>query len=112
MRGRATVNASVLLLLAAPLLAQQNQPQQEAPHGISMVDDAGTDGAIATPLPIREMRRLKKYDLPELAGSRQALGPQLIDGELPRPLLDYIAISGPIRQRLSIFDGGLVVVDL
>jgi hypothetical protein len=73
---------------------------------------APADGAIATPLPQREQRRLKKYDLPELAGSRQALGSQLINGELPKPLVDYTETSGELRQRISIFEGGLVVVDL
>jgi hypothetical protein len=123
----------LLLLIATPLLSQEQPKQQqrepitpqpifqqpilkpaerEPTHDISMVDDAGADGAISTPLPVNEMKRLRKYDLPELAGSRQALGSQLVGGELPRPLVDYIATSGPIRQRLSIFEGGLVVVDL
>lgn len=128
MRGRAV---SFLLLIALPLAAQEQapapappspplllpnppqltRPAKEPTHDISMVEEAD-GGAIATPLPMQETRRLKKYDLPELAGSRQALGSQLINGQLPRPLVDYISVIGDVRQRLSIFEGGLVVVDL
>lgn len=96
-------------LLALPLFAQH--PVEDPKHDISMVEVA-EPGAIATPLPVKQMKRLKRYDLPELVGSKQALGSQLIDGELPRPLLDYVSTSGEITQRLSIFDGGLVVVSL
>src|SRR5258706_5920650 len=102
------------LLLALTANAQQPPPAptQTPPHDITTVETAAADGAISTPLPQKEQRRLRKYDLPELAGSRQALGPQLINGELPKPLVDYVEISGELRQRLSIFQGGLVVVDL
>jgi hypothetical protein len=102
----------LLSLLLAFSLAAQQPPTQTPPHDIDSVDVAPSDGAISTPLPQREQRRLKKYDLPELAGSRQALGPQLIDGRLPKPLVDYVEISGELHQRISIFEGGLVVVDL
>src|SRR5436190_801577 len=66
----------------------------------------------STFLPARTWRkRLQRYEIPELVGSRQALGSQLIDGRLRQPILDYISEQGPIHQRLSIFEGGLVVVD-
>lgn len=81
-------------------------------HDISRVEPVTPDAAIATPMPERQQRRLKKYDMPELAGAQQALGPQLIDGRLPRPLLDYLAIEGEIEQRISIFEGGLVVLKM
>src|SRR6185295_5776186 len=74
------------------------------------VDPAPLGGAIATPLPEREARKLRKYNIEELAGAHQALGSQLIDGRLPRPLLDYRNVSGAVDQRLSMFEGGLVVV--
>ena len=82
------------------------------PHDISGVDIVAADGAMATPLPVRQQRRLKKYDLPELTGSRQAVGSQLVDGHLPRPLVDYVESAGELRQRISFFEGGLVVIDL
>src|SRR6266536_5387163 len=88
----------------APLLAQQQQPApQEPPHGIDMVDTAPIGGAIATPLPEAQRRKLKKLDIPELSGARQALGSQLIDGALPRPVIDYVSTDGKIRERISFF---------
>lgn len=93
-----------MLLLLLVLAATQ--------HDISRVEPVAPDAAIATPVPEQQQKRLKKYDLPELAGARQALGPQLIDGRLPKPLVDYIALDGAIEQRISIFEGGLVVVKM
>lgn len=81
-------------------------------HDITRVDPVPPDAAISTPLPERQQRRLKKYEMPELSGAKQALGPQLIDGRLPKPLADYVAKEGPIEQRVSIFEGGLVVVKM
>jgi hypothetical protein len=81
-------------------------------HDITRVEPVAPDAAIATPIPEKEQKRLKKYDMPELAGAMQALGPQLIDGRLPKPLVDYIALDGAIEQRISIFEGGLVVVKM
>lgn len=81
-------------------------------HDISKVEPVAPDAAIATPVPDREQKRLKKYDMPELAGAKQALGPQLVDGRLPKPLVDFITIEGDLQQRISIFEGGLVVVKM
>jgi len=104
--------------LAALLLATaQSQSPLPAPppaptHDITQVEAAPLGGAIAVPLPERERKKLAKYDIPELAGSRQAIGSQRIDGRLPRPLVDYSATTSGIYQRLSIFEGGLVVVEV
>jgi hypothetical protein len=105
---------SVLLAVALGVFMQTAPatPTAEPPHDITQVDVAPINGAIAVPLPEKERRRLKKYEIPELVGARQALGSQLIDGRLPRPILDYVSEHGPIHQRLSIFEGGLVVVDV
>lgn len=100
---RYTLSVSVLSMLAV-LAAMQ--------HDITRVDVIPPDAAISTPVPARQQRRLKKYEMPELAGARQALGPQLIDGRLPRPLADYLVRDGGIEQRVSIFEGGLVVVKM
>jgi hypothetical protein len=86
--------------------------QQTPPHDITQVDSVPLGAAIATPLPEAQRRQLKKYEIPELAGSRQALGSQLIAGALPQPLVDYVAQDAKVQQRLSIFQGGLVVIDI
>jgi hypothetical protein len=108
--------AVVLLatFLATPLLAQKKPTPNEngVPHDISQVEPAPLGGAIAVPIPPAQQRRMKKYDMPELTGARQAIGSQLIEGRLPRPLVDYIVQQSNVRQRLSIFEGGLTVIDM
>ena len=115
-----------LTILVAVSAAAQSQPPQKPPevhgleeappqnptHDITMVDTAPLGGAIAIPLPERERKKLSKYDIPELVGSRQAVGSQRIDGRLPRPIVDYSANTSAVYQRLSIFEGGLVVVEV
>lgn len=88
-----------------PALAQQ-------PHDISEVDAVNPDSIIAIPLPPKSQRQMKKYETPELVGARQALGSQLVDGELPHPLLDYVTKSGLVEERLSMFEGGLTVASM
>jgi hypothetical protein len=92
---------AVLVLTSLPLLAQ---------HDITQVEPATAGSVAATPVPTR--RGMKKYDIPDLAGAKQAIGPQLVDGRLPRPLVDYIAREAAVQQRISIFEGGLVVVNM
>jgi hypothetical protein len=112
--------------LAAATLAAQSQPPQTPPevrglapappeattHDITQVDPAPLGGAIAIPLPERERKKLKKYDIPELVGTMQATGPQRIDGRLRRPLVDYSVSTAAVYERLSIFEGGLAVVEV
>ena len=93
----------VSLLIAFPALAQ---------HDISKVDPAPPDSAIATPLPENRERTMKKYDIPDLAGAQQALGSQLLDGHLRKPLIDYLSREGIVEQRVSVFEGGLVVINM
>lgn len=95
--------ALLVFAIAATALAQ---------HDISKVDPAPPGGAIAVPLPEEHRRKLKKYDIPDMAGAKQALGSQLIDGRLPKPLVDYISRDGIVEQRVSLFEGGLVVVNM
>src|SRR5947199_10236356 len=99
-----------LFLVQLPnfLTAQQQAP----PHDITQVDRAPLGGAIATPLPEAQRKQLMKYEIPELSGSRQALGSQLLNDTLPRPLVDYVVQDAKVQQRISIFHGGLVVVDI
>src|SRR3954471_18403372 len=108
---------SILPLAALLLATAQSQTQLPAPpptamHDISQVDAAPLGGAIAIPLPERERKKLAKYDIPELVGSRQAVGPQRIDGRLRKPLVDYSVTTSSVYQRISIFEGGLVVVEM
>lgn len=84
----------------------------QQPHDLSEVDSVNPDSIIAIPLPPRSSRQMKKYESPELVGARQALGSQLVDGELPHPLLDYVTKSGMIEERISMFEGGLTVVSM
>ena len=101
----------IVLAVAMPAAAQVPPPPEPTPtHGISGVDPVSSDGAIAVPLSERDKKRLKKYEIPELSGARQAIGSQLIDGHLPRPLLDYGVRTAAVDQRISFFEGGLVVV--
>lgn len=81
-----------------------------AQHDITKVEPAGDDTAISTPIPQR--RGMKKYDIPDLAGAQQAVGSQLLDGRLRKPLVDYLTTEGTVTQRISIFEGGLVVVNM
>lgn len=85
---------------------------QNPRHDISMVDEAPIDGSASVPLPQAQSRRLKKYDLQELTGSHQAIGSQLIDGRLPKPRIDLISRNGRVLQRISFFEGNLVVVHM
>lgn len=91
----------ILLLCAIPALAQ---------HDITQVAPAPPGSAISTPIP--NTRGWKKYDIPDLAGAQQALGSQLLDGRLRKPLIDYISSEGSVEQRISIFEGGLVVLNM
>jgi hypothetical protein len=109
------VNASRVVLIAAfsifnfqfsiSLSAQQ-------PHDISTVAPADPGTVMSIPVPQKEERRLRKYDIPELVGAHQALGSQLVNGELPRPLIDYATRTPQIEERVSFFEGGLVVVTM
>jgi hypothetical protein len=96
---------ALIALLAVPAAAQQT-------HDLSGVDAVNPDSIIAIPLPPKSQRQMKKYETPELVGARQALGSQLVDGDLPHPMLDYVTKSGLIEERLSMFEGGLIVVSM
>src|SRR3954468_3776616 len=105
-------SAIVLLILATAAVAQETMPSPPPGHDISQVDAAPLGGAINVPLPEDEEKRLRRYDIPELAGAKQAIGPQPVGGRLPRPLVDYSIQSGKIVQRLSLFEGGLAVLNM
>jgi len=52
------------------------------------------------------------YTSPELTDTRPAVGSQLVDGRLPRPVLDYSVVPPKSLQRLSFFEHGLVVLHM
>jgi hypothetical protein len=95
------IRLAAIVLSALPVLGQ---------HDITQVDPATPGSVAATPIPTR--RGFKKYDIPDLAGAEQALGSQLIDGRLRRPLMDFLSVQRDIEERISIFEGGLVVVQM
>jgi hypothetical protein len=99
------VLVAMVLALPVPVPAQETTP-----HDITQVDPAPLGGAISVPIPERQRKRLKRYEIPELSGAQQAIGSQLIDGRLPRPLIDYHVRDAVIDQRISFFEAGLVVV--
>jgi len=111
MSGRWAVMTMGAALLH-PIILTSLLGQQTPPHDITQVDAAPLGGAIATPLPEAQRKQLMKYEIPELSGSRQALGSQLLDDTLPRPLVDYVVQDAKVQQRISIFQGGLVVIDI
>jgi hypothetical protein len=92
---------AAVVLSALPAFAQ---------HDISHVEPAPRDGAASTPIPTK--RGYKKYEIPDLAGAKQAIGSQLLDGHLRKPLVDFFVADGAVEQRVSIFEGGLVVVNM
>ena len=100
-----------VITIALPLPAQvPPAPEPIPPHDITGVDPAPEGGAIATPPLQRGRRNMRRYETPELTGARQAIGSQLVNGELPRPLLDYAVRTAAVYQRISFFEGGLVVI--
>src|SRR5687768_18607587 len=101
---------TLIALASLPAFPQTPPPEEPAQHGISGVDAVRHDGAVSTPLPERQKRRLKRYEIPELSGARQAIGSQLIAGELPNPILDYSVRTSAVDQRISFFEGGLIVI--
>lgn len=68
--------------------------------------------AISIPTPDEAKLDTRNYNSAELNGAAPALGSQLIDGRLPRPILDYGSRSSGSLQRISIFEGGLVVLHI
>ena len=66
--------------------------------------------AISIPTPDEHRLDTRNYNTSELNGAAPAIGSQLIEGRLPKPILDYVSRSSSSMQRISFFEGGLVVV--
>lgn len=98
-------------VLALALTAGQLASAQEK-RDISTVTPASPGTAIAV-MPDDDTRiDPKQLEIPELAGARQAIGSQLVNGRLPRPLIDYKTTSEAVNERLTLFETGLVAVRL
>lgn len=95
-----------LAAAVAAVAAASPTPAQNSP----VPTELGT--AISIPTPDEDKLDTRNYNSAELNGAAPALGSQLIDGRLPRPLLDYGLKSSGSLQRISIFEGGLVVVHI
>ncbi|HVT45503.1 MAG TPA: hypothetical protein VMT00_14075 [Thermoanaerobaculia bacterium] len=105
---RIVLLALVALIRFEPLTLVAQTPEGTPGHDISSVADAPHGGMVAIPIPDEESG--KAFEIPELAGTRPAVGSQLINGRLPRPLADYYVRVGKVTQRISLFEGGLVSV--
>ncbi len=68
--------------------------------------------AISVPFPDLDSRRFRKYEVIELSGAMPLDGALLVDGRLPAVVLDYVSKLGSIRQRASIFENGVVSIEL
>lgn len=68
--------------------------------------------AISVPLPDLESRRFRRYEVVELSGAMPVDGALLVDGRLPSVVVDYVSRLGALRQRASIFENGVVSVEL
>lgn len=95
----------VASFLAAAVFAA---PQEGTPD----LRDTSPGDAISVPIPTSRMLDLQRYEIPELAGAEVARGSYLVDGKLPRPVVDYVASMAGIRQRLSIFENGVVSISM
>lgn len=93
---------AIVLGIPAPLLPQQTaEPSSPAPGA-----------AMATQRPDMRESDSKKYDIPELNGVEVARGSFLVNGKLPRALADYTAQVSGIKQHISIFENGIVAVNM
>lgn len=74
---------------------------------------AQTEGtAISVPLPDLDSRKYRRYQVIELAGAMPVDGSFLVDGRLPEVVVDYVSQLGKVRQRVSIFENGVVSIEL
>lgn len=106
-RSGSSLIRRTLFAASLAVLATGHLEAQSGGHGIEDVTPAKPGIGIAIPLDDPRIDS-KNLEIPELAGTRQALGSQLVDGRLPKPLIDYSARVDLILQRITIFETGLV----
>lgn len=103
MTARGIIGIAAVVTLACALGAVG----QETTHDISKVDVPPLGGRVALELSDEERAR---NQFPELAGAQLATGSQLVNGELPKPVVEYIVKTQFALQRISLFENGLAVV--
>lgn len=96
MTTRTTALALVALILPLIAAAQSDSP----PPG----------SVISLPNPDLPQLQLERYEIPDLAGATPVTGSMLVDGRLPRPLIDYGAKAPGILQSVTIFEQGLIAI--
>ncbi len=101
---------SRLQLIILPAALALLLPEAFAQSTPAELREEGT--AISVPTPRLGYFSRRKYELPDLAGATPATGSQLIDGRLPLPLIDYRCDVAGLRQRLTLFEGGLVSLEM
>lgn len=102
---KASLAAAVLTFAsAAPHLSAQPEEEYMPP--------AELGSSISIPKPPEDEIDASKYESPELTDTRPAIGSQLVEGRLPRPLLDYSIVTSKSLQRLTFFEQGLVVLHM
>lgn len=109
MTARRIMKLSLAAAIAAVAAASSATPSSAQTSG-PVPTELGT--AISIPTPDEGRIDTRKYNTAELNGAAPAIGSQLVDGRLPRPLLDYVSKSAASLQRISFFEGGLVVVHI
>jgi hypothetical protein len=88
---------------ALPLAAQVDEEYISPPE---------LGASISIPKPDEREIDASRYPSPELTDTRPAIGSQLVDGRLPRALLDYSIVTQKSLQRLTFFERGLVVLHM
>jgi hypothetical protein len=107
MTARRTRRFALSATIAAAL-AVSSPASGTAAQASPVPTELGT--AISIPTPDEHRLDKRNYNAAELNGAAPALGSQLIDGRLPRPVLDYGVKSSSSFQRITFFEGGLVVL--
>jgi hypothetical protein len=97
------VSVAMIILVSGALIADQRGGYVPPPTEL---------GSASSVPPPEESSNTKDYEPSLLEGSMPASGSQLIEGRLPRPLLDYRVDAEQTRQRISFFESGLVVLHL
>ncbi|HXI12087.1 MAG TPA: hypothetical protein VNM92_05520 [Thermoanaerobaculia bacterium] len=99
---------ALILLMGHPFAGLAQTDPQEPPS--PRLERAPLGGSIMTPLPSAREKQLKKYEIPELAGTRHVTGSQAVDGKLPQAIVDYTVRYPGVLQRITIFARGLVAI--
>lgn len=96
----------------APLVVLLGNPSLIPAQSSAEPHSPSPGAAIATQRPDEREFDPKEYDIPELNGVEVARGSFLVNGKLPRALADYTAEVSGIKQHISIFENGIVSINM